>query len=135
MQHKLVCHIREISPVLVRDNPSMSLIASRPSNWSNLSNSTSTIQTSSVNGSVVPTLSSTTPTPRLLSVLLPTISRHISFASIPDSIVCRLVTACNQCSLELFVVFHQFGQSLQAACHLCVLWGGDWRWILAHFPE
>ena len=67
------------SPVLVKDIPPNSLIASRPSNKSNPCNSPSTILTSTVIRSVVPTLSSTTPTPQLLIGLPATVNTGVSF--------------------------------------------------------
>ena len=62
------------SSVLVKDILPRSFIASRLRNKSNSNNSPSPIKTSTVIGNVVPTLSSTTPTPQLLSV-----SMHVSF--------------------------------------------------------
>ena len=68
-----------ILPVLVKDIPPRSLIASRSSNKSNLSNSPSTIKTSTTIGSVVSMLSSTTPSLQLFSALLLTVSMWVSF--------------------------------------------------------
>ena len=111
----------------VRHSSKDTVIASRPSNKSNPSNSP-TIKTSTAIGMVELTLSSTAPTPQLLSVLSPTLSTRVSFLfPFPTALCATSVPPPS----EPFVVFHRFEQSSQRVRHLLILWGGNWRWIPA----